>query len=46
MKKEDRHKSCCYRHFCTKEEKYCPYLSDGQHLCNEYSENYLWKVKR
>ena len=25
-KKEDRHKGCLYREFCTKEEKWCPYL--------------------
>ena len=45
-KVEDRHSGCVYRHCCTKEPKWCPYLQNNRHLCNEYEENYLFKVKR
>ena len=45
-RKEDRHSGCCYREFCTKVDKWCPYLSNGRHTCNEYEDNYLFKRRK
>ena len=43
MANDDRHSGCVYRYCCTKEDKWCPYLSNGRHTCNEYNDNYLFK---
>ena len=40
-KKEDRHKGCVYRDFCTKQDKWCPYLQEY-----EYTEYYPKKRRR
>lgn len=45
-KKTNRHDGCVYRHCCTKEDKWCPYLKNNRHTCNDYQTNYLYKEKK
>lgn len=42
-KKESRHDGCPYRECCTKEDKWCPYLSNNRCTVNEYKNNYMFK---
>lgn len=37
--KESRHDGCSYRHCCTKEDKWCPYLKNGHYQHEEVKKH-------
>ena len=38
MTNDNRHNGCIYRHCCTKQDKWCPYLQKRQHKNTIYSK--------